>query len=702
MTMAMRGPGSSCLNCRTRKVRCDRVSPQCSQCKQRSLECLVPEAPPRLLWLPIRTQGDFSLEQEQFELDLHVRRQPLFKGGSTVRSRGRLKGPQTDLQFVLGGQQAQNAADLLQLTAGASIGAVLEQLDYQAEGLAHGMETSSGPFHAFRCEHITAGSRSPTPHPELPDLELWRLLSNNLDDVLNEEDIINAAWASDLGIPDELLVPSEGLGEADHHFQPSQQEQYSTEPAISGALLTFGPSVMAPPDLVDFTMSTAKFLLDHYQNITTTLYTPASVQSKTPWEVCYVPNVLSTLGEIALTGNSSDAKVSLLFAVFAISAFRLNILGSPCHPGTEDWHTLGNMYRQRATKRLQMALRHLSTGLPKKEKYKNILMPLLSMVTICAVSGEMKNAAHYLRDIEQIITLYGIPKLQKSRKVQMLHSIYVYLRVLTEGTQVQNQSLRFEASESLDPDIESWSGSNQTTWENLLQELSSTYDTLKPDVMQCLAPPKSTFEEIYSIPDSLFKLILETTQLAKQVERLRLKRPKNMDYDVFAERVKELENRICEWDYYYKETTYPADPIGTLPLKERFPYHLTQAIYTALMIYFYRSVRDVNVITLQPYVQQTIYHLTEYDKHKERHKDRSSDICWPAFVAGCEATTSQSRQQIAEWLEKSTNSNGMLMFRVALKAMQKVWAARATPGKQNLSWSVVLSESSDMRVLVLS
>ncbi|KAL5003719.1 fungal-specific transcription factor domain-containing protein [Aspergillus recurvatus] len=632
--MALRGSGGSCLNYRTRKVRCDRTLPQYSQCKQRSLECLVPEAPPRLLWLPIRTQGDFSLDQEQ-----------IWPGYAY--------------------QQARNAADLLSLTSGASIGANLEQLDYLTEGIASGMSTSNGPFHVFRCERTIAGStQSATSTLELPDLEMWRLLSNSLDDTLNEEVIITAPWSAELCIPEELLV----------------QEQYLTESPVFGTLLTSGPSVISPPDLEDFTMSIARLLLDHYQNITTTLYTPASVESKTPWEICYVPNVLSTLGEIILTGNSSDAKVSLLFAVFAISAFRLDILGSPRHPSAEDWHTLVNMYRQKATKRLQMTLRHLSAGLPKKEKYKNVLMHLLSMVTICTVSGETRNAAHYLRDIEQIITLYGVPKVQKSRKVQMLHSIYVYLLVLTEGTQVHKQGLCPDASENYEADAEPWSSSNHTTWDLLLRELFSTYGTLNLDVMQCLAPPKSTFEEIYSIPDSLFKLILETTQLAKEVERLRHRRAKSMDHDRFAEKVKEHENRICEWNYYYKETTYPADPISTPPLKERFPYHLTQAIYTALIIYFYRS----------------------YEKHKERHKDRSSDICWPAIIAGCEATTPQSRQLITDWSEKSTSSNGILMFRVALRAIQKVWTARSSPGNQNISWSVVLSESSDMSVLVLS
>ncbi|KAL4980417.1 fungal-specific transcription factor domain-containing protein [Aspergillus desertorum] len=329
------------------------------------------------------------------------------------------------------------------------------------------MSTSNGPFHTFRCGRTTVRSTlSPTSSPELPDLELWQLLSNSLDDALNEEDFITAPWSTELCIPDELLILSEPTEEADPPFQPSQQEQYLTESPISGTLLTLAPSVIPPPDLEDFTMSAAKLLLDHYNIITTTLYTPASVEFRTPWEICYVRNVLSTLGEIALSGNSSDARVSLLFVVLAISVFRLDTIGSPRHSGAEDWRRLGTMYRQRATKRLQMALRHLSAGLPKKEKYKDILMPLLSMVTICTVSGEMENAAHYLRDIEQVIALYGIPKAQKSRKVKMLHSIYVYLRVLTEGTQAHKQSLPLDASESYGLDAEPWSSSNYTTWIN--------------------------------------------------------------------------------------------------------------------------------------------------------------------------------------------------------------------------------------------
>ncbi|KAL4799768.1 fungal-specific transcription factor domain-containing protein [Aspergillus venezuelensis] len=672
---------ASCFNCRTRKVRCDRLLPQCTRCKQRSVECLVPETPPRFLWLPTKTLENFSPEQEQFEVDMHVRRQLLFKGR----------------------QQAQNAMDLLSLTSGISLSAVLDQLDYQADAMESGNTTSNGPFHAFRCNDAEP---EPTPSsmslPDLPDLELWRMLSNNLDDALNEGNISASPWSPDLLVPDELLTASEGSEEADS-FHATHERYPVMRTPTTPALISLGPSISSPPDLEDFAMPTARLLLDHYQSIRTTLYTPASVETKTPWEILYIPNVTSTLGEIALRGDSSNAKVSLLFAVLAISAFSLDILGSASqHSSTQNWHALGNMYRQRATKRLQKALRHLSSGLPKKDKYKDILMPLLSMVTICAVSGEMQNAAHYLSDVEQVITLYGIPKVQKSRKVKMLHSIYVYLRVLTEGTRIHHLNLNNSSRDHIPFSVNSCLDPESTTWEVLMGELIGTYDTLDLDFMRCLAPPKSTFEQIYSIPDSLFKLLLDTTQMATEIERLRHRRRKSIDHDAFSDRVKELENRICDWDDYYNQTTYPGDPINTPPLKERFPYHLTQAIYNALIIYFYRSIRDVNVITLQPYVQRTIHHLREYDKHKERHKDRSSDICWPAFIAGCEATASQSRQQISEWLEKSTRSNGVLMFQVALKAIQKVWATRMLPGKQNLSWNSILGESSEMRVLVLS
>ena len=130
-------------------------------------------------------------------------------------------------------------------------------------------------------------------------------------------------------------------------------------------------------------MPLAKMLLDHYRHTMVTFFTPARVEAKSPWESIYIPSLLSTVGEIGLAGDSSNAKVSLLFAVFAISAFSQSQSSSPEEQGYQDWNALGELYRERASRRLKQSLFNLSHGNDKKEKYKDILMALLSMVTIC-------------------------------------------------------------------------------------------------------------------------------------------------------------------------------------------------------------------------------------------------------------------------------------------------------------------------------
>lgn len=130
-------------------------------------------------------------------------------------------------------------------------------------------------------------------------------------------------------------------------------------------------------------MPLTKMLLDHYRHTMVTFFTPARVEAKSPWEAIYIPSLLSTVGEIGLAGDSSNAKVSLLFAVFAISAFSQSQSSSPAEQGYQDWNALGELYRERASRRLKQSLFNLSHDKAKKEKYKDILMALLSMVTIC-------------------------------------------------------------------------------------------------------------------------------------------------------------------------------------------------------------------------------------------------------------------------------------------------------------------------------
>jgi hypothetical protein len=314
------------------------------------------------------------------------------------------------------------------------------------------------------------------------------------------------------------------------------------------------------------------------------------------------------------------------------------------------------------------------------------------------VSGDMKNAAHYLRDVGQYIRIYGMPKLFKSRKVQMLHCIYLYLCILTRCPDTQAQGFAIISTDALNQDVVPPS-QQLPTWDTLVH--SSPDDQLNEQVLaaEMLYFPKSVFEQIYSIPESLFKMILQTTQLAGEVEKISSNDKLILGGDeVMANKIKDLENKICSWNY---NDIVGMQPIHR-PLKEQFPHHFVQAMYAALMIYFYRSVRDLHIAAVQPYVEQTIYHLMEYDKVKITYNDGSSNTCWPGFIAGCEATHIKTRTEIAAWMERSADDSGFRMFSVALQAIQKVWDARSASGNQNLSWNSILKDYSELRVLVLT
>lgn len=334
-----------------------------------------------MLWLSPRTGGASSHDQEDVEADMHRRRQPLFPGELTTTTE-----PQSNIKLTAytAGQQARNVTELLSLGSQTSVGSMLEQLDQQADRIQPNESICTGPFQVFRyVNNDMEAIRMSSPQSiGLGDLEIWDLVSQNGRNELNGDNLIDEiaqlAWTPGLCLPNE---PTTVIDQ--QNTRSSTQQEPALEEESQSPLSIIWPSRTAPLDLEGFSMSTAKLLLDHYQNSMVNAFTPARVQSKSPWQTLYVPNVLSTLGEISLTGNGSNAKVSLLFAVFAISAFSLDITRAPeCEQVSSDWQSLGNLYRERATKRLQLTLRDLSAAHKKTEKYKNILMPLLSMVTI--------------------------------------------------------------------------------------------------------------------------------------------------------------------------------------------------------------------------------------------------------------------------------------------------------------------------------
>jgi arginine metabolism regulation protein II len=327
-------------------------------------------------------------------------------------------------------------------------------------------------------------------------------------------------------------------------------------------------------------------------------------------------------------------------------------------------------------------------------------------MTTQVFSGDMKEARCYLLDAQRFVSRYGVEQSARSRKARMLHSIYLYLRVLEESTDIQLRDDQFQkqlGGYHKSPSM-SVSGIRTSIWaDDLTLNPDETHcDSLASTGIQsaCNIDSIAIFEQIYSIPVSLFKLIAQATEVAREMEELRkCGLSPETDVDLLWSEVKTLEQQICDWKNQYAEIG--SNGVDSPP-RESLLYHLAEAIHAALMIFFYRRVRDMHFGAVQHWVKQTADHLLTVERLKLECGDRSANLCWPGFIAGCEAAGAQIRQQWSQWFARSYKDSHIRMFDVARNAMERIWRAKDSSGACDHSWSEALRGATDSTRLVLS
>jgi hypothetical protein len=136
-------------------------------------------------------------------------------------------------------------------------------------------------------------------------------------------------------------------------------------------------------DLADVDARTIRLLLNQYAERLVPALAPAQAQPRSLWELVHIPKVHETLGEIMIKGDASDSRVALFFAILSAASFHLDNTGLTSYQHNRmPWRKMGEIYRQRAKVRLVSSLKTISTRRG-RENYKDMLLALLSMVTIC-------------------------------------------------------------------------------------------------------------------------------------------------------------------------------------------------------------------------------------------------------------------------------------------------------------------------------
>ncbi|GMM29615.1 Arg81 protein [Martiniozyma asiatica (nom. inval.)] len=173
----------------------------------------------------------------------------------------------------------------------------------------------------------------------------------------------------------------------------------------------------------------ARYLLNYYIEDVADMMTVIPL-AKNPWKFIYFPRALMAIGELAGLGKTSNARNGLLNALLAVSAFNLQSKFERNSDEMKYYVDLGIQLRRQATVYVQKCLEDDILD----QKYKDVLVAVLSMVTIDVVWGTMSACKIHLDHCERIIGKKMQHKKKLSSKAIILHRIFSSLKLLQDST----------------------------------------------------------------------------------------------------------------------------------------------------------------------------------------------------------------------------------------------------------------------------
>ncbi|RMJ09884.1 hypothetical protein CDV36_010482 [Fusarium kuroshium] len=693
-----------CKTCRKRHLKCDQSVPKCNRCRLAGLVC--EGFTPALRWL-------ISTGKEVYD------RQPpqLAEAGGEQFSRRHL--------YTEEGRESMSSALINNVPS--TIAAALSEIDEESKSLEiedHASNTHEvGPFRVFKfepepCHSIGTAISDPVSFGgmDIDDLSEGYSESVIFDptrpttstdfpssslDFLQWGDLFT--WdVSILDNPPLPMNPQDGLGALPMNLN------WPTEPTVNFSE-TLDPmlSVDTTPDDVAWPqidlVGDAALLLRHFNDDVISQMGSLPINEKSAWRTLHYPAAIMTLSQLTVLDADKEkikhANLAIFYALIAVSSFHLS-LNSATFPALA---RPGDYWRSLSCRTYEAAKHHLRLSLekecqqPNKAKYKEQLMGISAVLATSLLSGNGDDTRWCLTEMERLISWRGLTKPSISRRARILHNIYAWMRIVSESTYVfrdENHAIQAPFSrsnttakrpqtnnvpvQSINPDI---------TLDNFLhlepRKLHSSHgqkesrrDIKAIHLADTSQDQENMYMQIYGVPETWLSLVSQITRLANVMDRLSTRKKSDAEILVSLQpRASYLENAVCLFKSRHEAETDSTASLSPVP--GGTPHmHMVRALGSALVIFFYRRIRNVNPLVLQDSVNDVIEYLHSFDDALEQHGLLGPGTAWPAFIAGAEAMSVRQRHHISAWLDKGFSKSGFESYRVTKEVLVEVWRRR--------------------------
>ncbi|KAF4810945.1 Arginine metabolism regulation protein II [Colletotrichum siamense] len=470
---------------------------------------------------------------------------------------------------------------------------------------------------------------------------------------------------------------------------------------------------MAWPE-VDWVVD-APALLKHFNEEVINQMGSLPINEKSGWRILNVPSAILTLSHITMFGvdkkDIRHASLANLYGLLAVSAFHLSLnpgaFPALSRPG-DYWHFLSDRTYEAAKIHLKISLEsETSRNSTSKAKYKEQLMAVGAVLASALLSGNEAESHKYLVEMERLIRVRGLTKPKLSRRARLFHNIYAWMRIVSESTKVLHDESQITlkplklASTGLNTPDDNDSGTSRSRQAGSLHNINpdSTLDSflhleqfqLQSDsesrgrrhddtrdihLVSSLNCREDMHMRIYGVPETWLRLVSQVTRLANVMDRLSPSQGKS-DAETLASlqpKAAYLEEAVCSFKARYQSAAQ------TESNQSRPHIHMARALSAALVIFFYRRIRNIHPMMLQDSVNQVMDSLHMFDEALQKHGLVGPGTAWPAFIAGAEATGAEQRKSFEAWLSRANAKSGWKGYGVSKDVLKEVWRQRDAAG----------------------
>lgn len=457
-----------------------------------------------------------------------------------------------------------------------------------------------------------------------------------------------------------------------------------------------------------------RYLLTYYIECVADMMTVIPLP-KNPWKFIYFPRAISAVGELGSLGRTSNAKNCLLNALLAVSAFNLQSKFTRNSEEMKFYLNLGIQLRQQASIFLKNCLNEDILV----QKYKDVLVAVLSMVTIDIVWGTMSDCKRHLDFCEHVIEKKMAVKNKLSFKATILHRIFSNLKLIQDSTSLEtvcddeiflnesnyrnfiigaeetapkpgvfhekmNQQGKIRIEFIVNNKTDTVKAKDKSLGSNVPAFIDITRSSFQPSSSK-LDNSMISSDAIYGLPNSLILLFSEVVHLVRfkvHHDTGELSLP-----NFFHSLSKEFDNKLASWNLEWK-----LKENGTfISSRHEGIYHHVMSFYHGLIIYFNRLIRHVNPMFLQEHVEKVLIHLNKIQEIVDLNKDALIiPLFWQGFIAGSEAMTVFLQTGFKSW-GHNISKTGIGTYWVARQIMLEVWRRRNHNEKKG-TWMDVIRE----------